>query len=76
MVRWATDRSGQQMGNAFLKNLVGFEADGILEILGFQEFIDFRRGEGGVPSEIATQVPFPVTLDDRFQNVAPTPSAL
>ena len=76
MVRWATDGAGQQMGNAFLKNLVGFEADGILEILGFQEFIDVRRGEGGVPSEIATQVPFPVTLDDRFQNVAPTVSAM
>jgi hypothetical protein len=42
------------MGDVLLKNLVGFEADGILEILGFEEFIDVRRGEGGVPSEIAT----------------------
>ena len=76
MVRWATDGVGQQMGNAFLKNLVGFEADGILEMLGFQKFIDVRRGKGGVPSKIATQVPLPVTLDDRFQNVAPTVGAM
>ena len=48
MVRWATDGAGRQMGNAFLKNLVGFEADGILEILGFQEFIDVREAKAAV----------------------------
>ena len=34
------------------------------------------RGKSGVPPEIAAQVPFPVTLDDRFQNVAPAVGAM
>ena len=37
MVRRTTDGACQEVGNAFLKNLVGFEADGILEILDFHE---------------------------------------
>ena len=76
MVRWATDGAGQQMGNAFLKNLVGFEADDVFVILGFQKLVYVRCGEGGISPEIAAQVPFPVTLDDRFQNVAPTVGAM
>ncbi len=42
MVRWATGGAGQQMGDAFLKNLVGFEADGVEEALTFQKLIDVR----------------------------------
>ena len=34
-----------------------------------------RCGEGGIPSEVAAQVPFPVTLNDGFQ-YARHPSAL
>ncbi len=30
IVRWATDRTGEQMGDAFLKNRVGFETDGVV----------------------------------------------
>ena len=33
-------------------------------------------GEGGIASEVAAQVPFPVTLNDRFQNVAPAVGAV
>ena len=29
-------------------------------------------GKGSVPSEVAAQVPFPITLNDRFQNITPT----
>ena len=32
--------------------------------------------KGGIPSEVVAQVPFPVTLNDRFQNVAPTVGAM
>ncbi len=76
MVGRTANGPGQKMGNTFLKNLIGFKADDVFVILTFQEFIKVRRGEGGVPSEIATQVPFPVTLDDRFQNVAPAVGAV
>ena len=76
MVRRTATRARQQMGNAPLENLIGFEADDVFVILGFQEFIKVRQGKGGIPSEIAAQVPFPVTLDDRFQNVAPTVGAM
>ena len=34
------------------------------------------RGKSGIPLGIAAQVPFPVTLDDRFQNVAPAVGAM
>jgi hypothetical protein len=64
------------MGNTFLKNLVGFKADDEFVILAFQKFIKVRRGKSGVPSEIAAQVPFPVTLNDRFQNAAPAVGAV
>ncbi len=74
MIRRATDRTGKQMGDAFLKNRVGFETDGILVVLGFQKLIEVRGGEGGISSEIATQAPFPITLDDGFKDVSPTMS--
>lgn len=68
--------AGQQMGNVFLENSVRFEADGVEEALTFQILVDVRRGEGGVPSEVAVQVPFPVTPDDRFQNLTSTVGAV
>ena len=72
MIRRATDRTGKQMGDAFLKNRVGFETDGILVILGFQEIIDVRDGEGGISSEIAPQLAIPIPGDNWLQHVAPT----
>ena len=64
------------MDNTFLKNLIGFKADDVFVILTFQEFIKVRQGEGGISSEVATQVPFPITLNDRFQNGAPAVGAM
>ena len=48
----------------------------VQEALGFEVFVYLRRGEGGIPSEVAAQVPFPVALNDRFQNVAPAVGAV
>ncbi len=76
MVGRATDGSRQQMSDTFLENLVGFEADGVLVTLGFQESVEIRQGEGGIPSEVAAQAPIPVALNDRFQNVAPDVGAV
>jgi hypothetical protein len=42
MVRRATDGAGEQMGDALLKNRVGFETDGVGVAFGFQELIDVR----------------------------------
>jgi len=64
------------MGNAFLKNLIGFKVDDVFVILTFQEFIKVRQGEGGISSEVTTQVPFPITLNGRFQNGAPAVGAI
>ena len=63
------------MVDTFVKNLIGFKTDDVFVILSFQEFIKVRQGKGGIPSEVAAQVPFPVTLNDRFQNLTPTVGA-
>ncbi len=59
-----------------MENSVRFEADGVEETLGFQKLIDVRCGKGCVPSKVAAQVPFPVTLNDRFQNFTPAVGAV
>ena len=41
MVRRAANRARQQMGDAFLENLIRFEANGVLITL---SIIDFRFG--------------------------------
>ncbi len=64
------------MADAFLKNLVGRQPDRVQETLGFQKLVDVRRGKGSIPSEVAAQVSFPVTLDDGFQNAAPVVGAM
>ncbi len=42
MVRRATDGTGEQVSDAFLKNRVGLEMDSISVAFGFQELIDVR----------------------------------
>jgi hypothetical protein len=64
------------LGNAALKNSVLRQTDRVEKTLTLQELVDVRRGEGGVLSDVATQVPFPVTLNDRFQNGAPAAGAM
>ena len=51
MVRRTASGTCQQMGDAFLENSVRFEADGVEEALGFQEFVDVRRGERRVATK-------------------------
>ena len=60
------------MGDTLLENGVRLEADCVEEIFSFQKIIDSRSREGGIPSEVAAQVPLPVSLNDRYQNIAPT----
>ena len=76
MAGWTANGTRQKMGNTFLMNFIGFGTDDVFVILTFQKFIKVRRGKSGVPSEIAAQVQFRVTLDDRFQNVAPAVGAM
>jgi hypothetical protein len=68
--------TGQQVGNTFLKNLVLRQLDRVEKTLTFQELVDVRCCKGGVASAIAVQVPFPITLNDRFQNPTPTDGAV
>jgi len=73
---WQTAKGApQQMGDTFLRNSVRLEADGVRQTFCFQELVYVRCGKGGNPSEVAPQVPFPVTLDDGFENGAPTVGA-
>ena len=64
------------MGNALLENSVRLEADGVKKTFCFQELVDVRCGKGGIPSEVAAQVPFPVTRNDGFKNFTPTVGAM
>ena len=64
------------MGDTLLENGVRLEADGVEEIFGFQKSVDTRCRKGGIPSEVAVQVPFTVSLNDRYQNIAPTIGAV
>ena len=47
MVGRTTDGAGQQVGNAFLKNLVLRQPDRVEKTLTFQELVDVRCGKGG-----------------------------
>ena len=72
MVGRTTNGTRQQMGDAVLENLVGFETDDLFVILGFQKFIQIRQSKGGISSEVASQDSFPITLNDRFQYITPS----
>ena len=50
--------------------------NGVEETLTFQELIDIRRSERRVATKIKSDLPFPVTLNDRFQNLTPTVGAM
>ena len=76
MMGGTVDGTRQQVGDALLQDRVGRETDSVEEVLGFQKLVDIRLGEGGIPSEVAAQVPFPVALNDRLQNVAPAVGAV
>ena len=71
MVGRTANGAGQQMSDAFLKNLVLGQTDRIEKPLGLQKLVEVRQGESGIPSEGAAHVPFPVALNGRFQNIAP-----
>ena len=64
------------MSNTLLENSIRFEVNGVEETLTFQELIDIRRSERRVATKIKSDLPFPVTLNDRFQNLTPTVGAM
>ncbi len=76
MVRRAPNGSRQQMGDAFLENLVLRYTDRVQEDLGFEVFVKLRQGERGIPSEVAAQVPTLVANDNRFQHTSPVVGAV
>src|SRR5271170_3515862 len=71
-MRRTPDGACEQMGDAFLKNLIGRKPDRVFVSLSFKELIDLGVCEGGIGAEVAAHVPRPVTRDHRFQNVMPT----
>ena len=71
MVRRTANGSCQQMADAFLTNLVGWQPDRIQKSFGFEIFVHLRRGKGGVTSEIQSYLPALVANDNRFQHNFP-----
>ena len=58
------------MADAFLENLVGFEADRVQEALGFEVIVNLRR-EGGIAPEIQSYLPTLIANDNRLQHAFP-----
>lgn len=59
------------MSDAILQHPVGGKADGVHEVLGFQEFVNLGRGEGGIATEVTPERLVAVSSDHRLQRVAP-----
>ena len=64
------------MTDAFLKNLVLWQADRVQEALGFEVFVHLRRGEGGIAPEIQSYLPILVANDNRLQHTFPVIGAV
>ncbi len=75
-LRGAANGSREQMADAFLKNLILCQADCVQEALGFEVFVNLRRGEGGVAPEIQPHLPTLVANDNRFQHAFPVIGAV
>jgi hypothetical protein len=71
MVRRTANGSREQATDAFLKNLVLWQADRVQEALGFEVFVHLRRGEGGIAPEIQSYLPTLVANDNRLQHALP-----
>jgi len=72
MVGRTINGTRQQMGDVVLGNLVGFETDDAFVSLGFQKFKPVRQSKRGIPSKVASQGSFPITLNNRFQYITPS----
>ena len=59
------------MSDALLQHPVGGKADRVQEALSLQELIHLWRGEGGIGTKVAPQLPVSVSADDRLQHLAP-----
>ncbi len=72
----ACRRALEQVGDAALENPVGGQADGVLEVLGFQELVDLGRGEGGIATEVPPERPVAISSHDRIEDIPPAVSAV
>ena len=70
-MRRAADRALEQMGDAFLKHLIGRQPDRVLVALGLQELVDLGVREGGIGAKVAAHVSLPISRDHRLQNIMP-----
>ena len=72
MVGRPTNGPGQQVGDAFLENRVDRKADRIQKALGFEVFVNVRRGKRRVTAKIEPNLRGLVAFYHRLQNVAPS----
>ncbi len=76
MIGRSANRSREQVRDAFLQHSIGRKADRVEEALSLQELVHLRRGEGGIGTEVAPQLPVSVSADDRLQHLAPAIGAM
>ena len=76
MVRRTANGACEQVRDAFLKNLIFWYADRVQEALSLHELVHLQRGEGGIGTEVAPQLPVSVSVDDRHQHLAPAIGAV
>lgn len=56
------DRTAKQLGDAFLVTLVGRQADRIVNALGFEVFVQIRRGVRRVAAKVNPNLPAPCSV--------------
>ena len=76
MIRRTANRSREQVRDVFPQHSIGGKADRIQEALSLQELVHRRRGEGGIGTKVAPQLPFSVSFNDRLQHLAPAMGAM
>jgi hypothetical protein len=70
-IRGTAHRTSQHWLDVPQQRIIARYADGILETLGFQIFIEFRVGKGGIGPEITPQVPTLIAGHHRCQHRPP-----
>ncbi len=76
IVRWTPDRPFEQIGDARLKNLIGRQADRVLDARGLEVLIHAGLSESGVAAKGDALAARLIPCDDRLEDVFPAIGAM
>ena len=74
-MRLSPDRL-QQIADPVLQDAVGWQPDGVADVLGFEKLVDLRVGERRVAPKIEALYRAMIAGDHRFQHRAPAIGAV